>query len=311
MKRIAWCLAFTVGLAAARPLAAGIYHWTGAEDGFWTNANNWAEGKVPGRYETSAGRMGAAGDTAVFGDALAGKAATTIDFDGVYSILQILTEGTHRYVYGTAEEQYVPIEPFGVFSAAETAATPAAALQARLRLGVELMTTNYGGETMTVRNNAVDEFVLGKWGYGTRAANHGSGGEPGARFEGAGPIRLADEHVPGAAAGMVAVFASTGLVTVDARTRIRRVSIPSLPGVSSPQRIEITERGTIEPYSSYNFLHGNRNAVVSGAGPFRFAVGTRGGTAFFCCECNFSAALTFLCPSRRSFSTTCSRLKTI
>jgi hypothetical protein len=81
MKRIAWCLAFAVGLAAARPLAAGTYHWTGAEDGFWTNANNWAEGKVPGRYETPAGRMGAAGDTAVFGDALKGKAATTIDFD--------------------------------------------------------------------------------------------------------------------------------------------------------------------------------------------------------------------------------------
>ena len=301
MKRIAWCLAFAAGLAAARPLAAGTYHWTGAEDGFWTNANNWAEGKVPGRYETSDGRMGAAGDTAVFGDALAGKAATTIDFDGVYSILQILTEGTHRYVYGTAEKQYVPIEPFGVFSAAETAVTPAAAIQARLRLGVELMTTNYGGETMTVRNNAVDEFVLGKWGYGTRAANHGSGGEPGARFEGAGPIRLAGEHVPGAAAGMVAVFASTGLVTVDARTRIRWVSIPSLPGVSSPQRIEITERGTIEPYSAYNFLSGNRNAVVSGAGPFRFAVGTRGGTAFFCCECNFSAALTFLCPVETVF----------
>lgn len=301
MKHIAWCLAFAVGLAAARPLAAGTYHWTGAEDGFWTNANNWAEGKVPGRYETSAGRMGAAGDTAVFGDALEGKAATTIDFDGVYSILQILTEGTHRYVYGTAEKQYVPIEPFGVFSAAETAATPAAALQARLRLGVELMTTNYGGETMTVRNNAVDEFVLGKWGYGTRAANHGSGGEPGARFEGAGPIRLAGEHVPGAAAGMAAVFASTGLVTVDARTRIRWVSIPSLPGVSSPQRIEITERGTIEPYSAYNFLHGDRNAVVSGAGPFRFAVGTRGGTAFFCSECNFSAALTFLCPVETVF----------
>lgn len=301
MKHIAWCLAFAAGLAAARPLAAETYHWTGAEDGFWTNANNWAEGKVPGRYETPAGRAGTAGDTAVFGDALAGKAATTIDFDGVYSILQILTEGTHRYVYGTAEEQYVPIEPFGVFSAAETAATPAAALQARLRLGVELMTTNYGGETMTVRNNAVDEFVLGKWGYGTRAANHGSGGEPGARFEGAGPIRLAGEHVPGAAAGMAVVFASTGLVTVDARTRIRWVSIPSLPGVSSPQRIEITERGTIEPYSAYNFLHGDRNAVISGAGPFRFAVGTRGGTAFFCCECNFSAALTFLCPVETVF----------
>lgn len=196
MKRIAWCLAFAAGLAAARPLAAGTYHWTGAEDGFWTNANNWAEGTVPGRYETPTGRMGAAGDTVVFGDALKGKAATTIDFDGVYSILQILTEGTHRYVYGTAEEQYVPIEPFGVFSAAETAATPAAALQARLRLGVELMTpdSTYGGETMTVRNNAVDEFVLGTWGY------------RGLRTTGAAASRGSVSRAPGRSASRASTF---------------------------------------------------------------------------------------------------------
>ena len=302
MKRIAWCLAFAAGLAAARPLAAETYHWTGAEDGFWTNANNWAEGTVPGRYETPAGRMGAAGDTVVFGDALKGKAATTIDFDGVYSIFQILTEGTHRYVYGTAEEQYVPIEPFGVFSAAETAATPAAALQARLRLGVELMTpdSTYGGETMTVRNNAGDEFVLGKWGYGTRAANHGSGGEPGVRFEGAGPIRLAGEHVHSAAGSMMVYFATTGLVTIDATNSVRQVNIPLVSGVSSPQRIEITANGLLELSSAYNVLYVRRDAVVSGAGPFRFAVGKRGGTTY-CCESDVGATLTFRCPVETVF----------
>ena len=300
MKRIAWCLAFAAGVAAALPLAAGTYHWTGAVDGFWTNANNWAEGAVPGRYETPAGRAGAEGDTAVFGDALAGKAVTTIDFDGVYSVLRILTEGTHRYAYGTAEDQYVPIEPYGVFSAAETAATPAAALQARLRLGVELMTTNWGGEMMTVRNNAADEFVLGKWGYNTRAANHGSGGEPGARFEGAGPIRLAGEHVQGEAGAMMVRFGTTGPLTIDAPTAVRQVVTPVLTGVSSPQRIEITANGTLEAYSSYNFLYIRRDTVVSGAGPFRFAVSNRGG-AGFCCEGEVHATLTFLCPVETVF----------
>lgn len=300
MKRIAWCLAFAAGVAAARPLVAGTYHWTGAVDGFWTNANNWAEGAVPGRYETSAGRAGAAGDTAVFGDALTGKAVTTIDFDGVYSVLKILTEGTHRYVYGTAEDQYVPIEPFGVFSAAETAETPAAALPARLRLGVELATTTWGGETMTVRNNAVDEFVLGKWGYNTRAADHGSGGEPRVLFEGSGPIRLAGAHVQGEAYGMMVSFGTTGLVTIDAPTSIRQVFIAEVAGVSSPQRIEITANGSLGGYSSYNFLYVRRDAVVSGEGPFRFAVSNRGGVGY-CCENDVTATLTFLCPVETVF----------
>ncbi len=300
MKRIARGVAFAAGLAVALPLAAGTYHWTGAEDGFWTNANNWAEGAVPGRYETPDGRVGAEGDTAVFGDALAGKAVTAIDFDGVYSVLRILTEGAHRYVYGTAADQYVPIEPYGVFSAAETAATPAAAIQARLRLGVELMTTNWGGETMTVRNNAVDEFALGTWGYNTRATDHGSGGEPGARFEGSGPIRLAGACVMGNAGGMMVTFASTGLLTLDAPTKVRLISIPALSGVLSPQRIEITANGTLEPYSCYNFLNLRRATVVSGAGPFRFGVGNRGGLGV-CCECEVHAPLTLLCPVETAF----------
>ena len=300
MKRIAWCLACAAGLAAALPLAAGTYHWTGTVDGFWTNANNWAEGAVPGRYETPAGRVGAEGDTAVFGDALAGKAVTTIDFDGVYSVLQILTEGTHRYVYGTAEDQYVPIEPFGVFSAAETAATPTAAIPTRLRLSVELATTGWGGERMTVRNKAVDEFVLGKWGYNTRAANHGSGGEPGVLFEGSGPIRLAGTHVQGEAYGMMVSFATTGLVTIDVPTSVRQVNIPEVSGVSSPQRIAITANGSLGAYSSYNFLYVRRDAVVSGEGPFRFAVSNRGGVGY-CCENDVTATLTFLCPVETVF----------
>lgn len=295
MRRIAWGLPFAVALMAGGPLAAKTCHWTGAVDGFWTNANNWAEGVVPGRYETPGGRMGEAGDTAVFGDALTGKAVTTVDFDGVYSILQILTEGPRRYVYGTAESQYVPLEPYGVFSAAETAATPAAALNARLRLGVELMRTNWGGERMTVRSNATNEFVLGSWGHGTQAENHGSMGEPAVCFAGAGPLRLAASPVNGEAGGMVLELQTTAPVVLDAPTKIRRLDCPAISGVSSPQQIEITANGTLEPYSCYNYLGIARSTVVSGAGPFKFGVTVRSG-ALACCEATVHNTLTFRCP---------------
>ncbi|MDO5319727.1 MAG: hypothetical protein Q4G65_13955 [bacterium] len=136
-----------VGMVLTVPLMAlgGTFTWTGAENGAWTNANNWAEGIVPGQYSTAGGRVGQMGDVAVFGDALTGAKATTIDFDGVYSVAQIVTSGTNRYTYGTSDTQYVPIERNGLFSAAETSATPAAVLAARLQLGVECMATNWGG----------------------------------------------------------------------------------------------------------------------------------------------------------------------
>ena len=73
-------------LATALP-AFAAYNWTGAVDGYWTNANNWAEGAVPGRIKVpdaaQAGGWATNGlptDIAVFGDALTGNAVTTINF---------------------------------------------------------------------------------------------------------------------------------------------------------------------------------------------------------------------------------------
>lgn len=65
---------FFVGsvLFAAYVASAGTYTWTGAEDGRWTNPNNWAEGAVPGRYKVDGATVGQMGDVAVFGDNLTG-----------------------------------------------------------------------------------------------------------------------------------------------------------------------------------------------------------------------------------------------
>lgn len=287
--------------AAACPLAAETYHWTGSKDGFWTNANNWAEGAVPGRsYNASGEKAGAVGDIAVFdGARLAGVQATTIDFNGVYSISNLLTTGSARFTYGTSAEQYVPIEPNGVFSAAETAETPAAAIVARLLLGVELMTPTGSYETMTVRNNAADEFVLGEWGYSTYAADRGKGSEPYVRFEGAGPIRLSGKY-GGVIGSMRTLLAMTGRLTFDAVTKVRTISIPALEGVSSPQQIEITANGSLEPYGCYDYLAVRRATVVSGEGPFKFGVGEPSGLGVSCINDIF-APLTFLGRVENSF----------
>ncbi|MGN0852430.1 MAG: autotransporter-associated beta strand repeat-containing protein [Kiritimatiellia bacterium] len=285
-------VAIVVGATAGA--GADTYTWTGSENGFWTNANNWAEGAVPGRIVKEDGSKGGqTGDVAVFGNGLDGSRATTIDFSGVYSVLQILTTGTNQYTYGTAESQKVPIEPYGVFSAAETSETPAAIIPARLQLGVELMATNWGGETMIVRNNAVNEFVLGAWGDNTGAPNRGSMGEPSVRFEGSGDIRLSKPFVKNSWYMMVKA-AMTGTLIVDAETTLRNFSTPALAG-GGTQRIHITANGQIRPNACYNWLSVGRSTVMTGEGTFNFAAGQRSGAGVVA-ETALYAPISFLCP---------------
>ena len=46
-------LYLSVSVACAVAMISHVWadgNWTGAVDGYWTNANNWAEGEVPGLY---------------------------------------------------------------------------------------------------------------------------------------------------------------------------------------------------------------------------------------------------------------------
>ena len=92
--------------------------WTGVENAFWTNANNWAGGVVPGRYVVSNGAGGLITNgtgccTATFND-VAADAATTIDLDGLLSVTNITVSGaTSVFTLGTGSEQQIPIESGG------------------------------------------------------------------------------------------------------------------------------------------------------------------------------------------------------
>ena len=85
-------------LVAALCCAAGAaeYVWTGAEDGYWTNAANWTVGgavatQPPGQVDLPDGTVGGSlGDTAIFSQA---SANTTIDLAGLHSIKDVTVTG--------------------------------------------------------------------------------------------------------------------------------------------------------------------------------------------------------------------------
>ncbi len=263
--------------AALLPLGAGTYHWSGAVDGCWTNAANWVENAVPGQYYDAQGsKAGAAGDTATFDSAtLTGAKATTICFDGVYSISNLLTTGTAQFTYGTAAEQYMSFEPGGTFTVAETAATPTAVVACRLRLGIDCKAGGYGVDRNTVIHNGAAEFVLNDWGYSTFAPDHNYGGEPLVTFQGSGPVRVAKTNANDKAGERRITLKLTGVFTVGAPLYLRFLSIPYVSGITTPLRIEITENGALGPSGLYGFFSMDRDLIIFGAGTFYYAYGKR------------------------------------
>lgn len=299
---VACVAAMTAGVALAE-----TYTWTGAENGFWTNANNWAEGTVPGRYFTPKSpkaAVGQTGDATIFGDNLTGAKVTTIDFDGVYSVSNITTTGSNRYTYGTGASQTVPIEPFGSFVAAERSDTPVAQLNAFLQLGVECLPSGWGGDTMHVVNNSTEELVIGGWGKCTKLPDSSaSGGEPAVRFEGTGDFRFVGEYERGSAYWYsVGQFGMEGKLTVEAPLLLRRFDIVKpISGRTPTLEVEIREGASIEPISCYNYLTCNeRDAHIFGAGTFKFGVGLRS-KAGVICETSVSKTLTLACKVENKF----------
>ena len=108
---LAWLFAF---FSAAFSLRAETAIWTGAQDAFWTNANNWvqSDGVTP-----ALAAPGVCGDgtedvdpaSAVYTTALFNRnsANTVIDLDGLYAVRNITVDGasTPVYTFGTSSAQ--------------------------------------------------------------------------------------------------------------------------------------------------------------------------------------------------------------
>lgn len=320
MNRKGWFWGIVVfGVLAA---SAGTYNWTGAENGFWTNANNWAEGAVPGRWygRDAEGHLvtnGAPCDVVYFGDAVKGAKATTISFDGVHSISNLLTTGrTVRYTYGTAATQYVPIAALGTFSAGETADTLVATVACRLRTGTDCFEYNvnastgaysakYGGDMVTIRNNSSEMFVVGDWGYRTckysdnKDPEHGNvtiGNETGLCLDGTGDIRFtasAKSHV-----NPQTTYRLTGTLRLACDFSMRAFNVK---GTQGTREIVVEAGGKFRhagPY--YNFLgvDSGIDLLISGEGQFVFGAGYNAGQTvkWKCSQNSINGSLTVTAP---------------
>ena len=170
MKKLVMMLA----AAGACSLMAGeTFTWTGAEDAFWTNAANWTVGgaaatRCPGALEVADAEgmyPGVSGDTAIFG-AVAEGVATTVDFDGLFSVGAIrFDEGAPAYTLGTDAEQVIPIEGKGSFAVKSGAAMPV--FVAAFSPQANAYNDSIG--TVTIANETSEPMVFAKFGRILRA----------------------------------------------------------------------------------------------------------------------------------------------
>ena len=150
--------------------AAAEYVWTGAADGYWTNAANWTvSGAVatqpPGQVDLPDGTVGGdLGDTAVFSQA---SANTTINLAGHHSIFHVTVTGaqTPVYTFGTSDAQILRFEFEGILLV-DASVVNMPLLTCGLGIVTDGMKTAFN---VRFENNASETLVLNKVGYITKA----------------------------------------------------------------------------------------------------------------------------------------------
>ena len=148
--------------------------WTGAENGYWTNANNWVDGQVGGRWfaKDAGGHVvtnGALGCTVYF-DENGASGATTINFDGVCSASNIIVRGgsaAPRYTFGTSSTQILPIEAVPGSSlnqfTVDASVTRAPIIRAIFGFGNGIGEAG-GNTSVYLYNNSADTVVINDFG---------------------------------------------------------------------------------------------------------------------------------------------------
>ena len=251
--------------------------WTGAENGFWTNANNWAEGSVPGQYYLPDGSLtGGWFDEAIFGDDLTGAAVTTISFDGVYSISNLYAQGTStRYTYGANADEFIPIQCWGSFVGSRYADSLVPTIACKLRLGVECTDVAYGSETVTIQTeNPGEPLVIGPWGYRTKRSDITTGPkEPGLKLMGKGILQFDGAYNVGwGYYPQTTVTMSGGKMIVNVPLTFRTLNIKQYGSSTEQTTIYIGENGLISPASSYNCIAVQTNTRMYGPGSLKVLV---------------------------------------
>ena len=179
-------------LAFGWSVAADQYVWTGAADGYWTNAANWTvSGAVPaqppGQVDLSDGTVGGSlGDIAMFSQA---SANTTINLAGLHSIKDVTVTGasTPVYTFGTSSLQVLRLESNStILVDSSVTAMPL------FPCGIGIVTDGFKTAfEPTIQNDADQTLVINKVGYITKVAGASGWLETKLTLAGTGSFRLA------------------------------------------------------------------------------------------------------------------------
>ena len=268
--------------------------WTGAADSFWTNANNWAGGVVPGRYIAPDGAGGVATNgagrcTATFGE-IAEGASAVVDLDGLVSVTNITVTGASRaFTFGTSSAQRIPIECCGSLVVASGAKAPT--LAGTLLFAAEVSYSYWSAPSsslrpgITIKNDSDDILNVGDIGPVTTAEGKGSyfNTEVMLSLKGTGSIRFTGYTHPYQSGSTNALHISHQLVNpakvyvaTDLVSREFTTEVGSQYGTAL---IEVEEGGVLRSQdntSVYGFLCIRRNTRFFGDGVVRSLVGTVG-----------------------------------
>ena len=277
-------------------VCAGPATWTGAENGFWTNANNWVNGEIGGRWMSrdAGGTVvtnGDLGGEVTFG-AIGAGAASTINMDGHVSASRIVVTGgaaAPAYTFGTTSSQHLGVEALGEFCVAETADTPPATVACELWVGVESMATNYGGDITVVRNNSSQMFSMpSRWGNQNKvkSRNAGSMNEFGFTVAGTGDILISSTPFSTPNLQMRDRM-TTGVLKIGcAFTTLRQFYVDAVGDTTTERQIEILPGATFRHAAGYYaFLTIYAPVRFYGEGELIFAAGwNRTAKAWKYCE---------------------------
>lgn len=286
MKTLMFAGAVAVAVASAG--AETVCTWTGAENAYWTNANNWAEGVVPGQYKAldAEGAVQTVGDfdnVAAFPSVSEG-AATTVNLDGLWGVAKItVRNGAPRYVFGASNTQVLSMRPKTSGAASFIVESGAQGAEVAAKFG--LLGSLVG--SVQVENWSAGELTFDVFGYNDQnlGNNHRT-----YTYVGTGDIRIKKcgshnflmyDHSLQLTGGKLyvdcALLEDMGCGEFWSQTRV-----PS--GYTS--EIVLGDNGVIGTYSMYGDFDFGGTLCISGTGKFQLrSGGTKdGGTAPVPCQ---------------------------
>ena len=254
-------LLMVAGLLTSSSLLAET--WTGAQDGRWTNAANWAEGSVPG-FTSEATELPDAypelrlTTRAIFDGAnLTGNKVTTIDLDGLVDIAYIEFDGDTAFTLGTGLDQKLPIEVDGALA---VLGTKAPVLNATLLKCACCWHAFWDGQPrpgVSLTNNAPEELVVPGFAGWTGAK---SPSEVALWLAGSGTTRLTGTVETSPTIHLFARQSSGGKTVIDTSFGVREFVNDRTTAYVVP--VEITANGdlysSVPTYGFLNLVYGSK-----------------------------------------------------